>query len=75
MISWSDPPDEPAVKFTDEEWGEMTDAVDAHAERLDQVDGWDALRRRKALLAAFDRLAATRRRQLERAPSRPRDYP
>lgn len=50
-----------AVLFTDEEWGELTDAVDSHIAKLEALDNWEAVARRRAITAAFERLAESRR--------------
>lgn len=59
---------EPAVLFTDEEWAELVDAVDSHAAKLETLTressvGWEVVRRRKALLAGFEKLIETRRKE------------
>lgn len=53
----------PAVLFTDEEWGELTDAVESHLVKLEALDGWEPVTRRKALNNAFEKLAETRRKE------------
>lgn len=54
---------EPAVLFTDEEWGELTDAVESHIAMLEALPNWEGIARRRALNNAFEKLAETRRKE------------
>ncbi len=54
---------EPAVLFTDEEWGELTDAVESHLATLEALPNWEGIARRRSLNNAFEKLAETRRKE------------